>query len=183
MTYLAFTVGLIGGSVLFLTALRKIIEPQQTAAQVWKPAYVRGVPATAAIVVVGTAEAVIAVISFVPIVPRQAAIAAIAVLAVAVTTYGLLALQNFGTCGCGSAMPEVLTKRALFSRNAILFSSLAVSAGFGPSMSSLESNAAVYSLSAILACYVVVGALAVRSRWRVVSPGPKRVASITFAED
>lgn len=183
MTYVAFAVGLLAGSVLFLTALRKILEPERAVARAWKPDYVRGATAKAAIAIVGTVEAIVAVVAFVPIVPPPAAITAIAILASGVTAYGVLALKNLGTCGCGSALPDVLTKRALFGRNAILFGGLTVGAAVGPSMNALESDAAGYSLSAILALYVVVvGAMVVRSRWRAAPPGPSGTASSTAGD-
>lgn len=172
MTYVAFAVGLLAGSVLFLAGLQKLIDPERAAARAWRPASVGDRTTIAAMLCVGIIETTVALMGFVPIAPRPLAITMTVLLALSVSAYGLLALRYLGTCGCGAAVPDVSTKRALFGRNAALFGALLVGTALGPSTGDLKANGAGYALAGITAFYIVAaGIITTRSRSPHVLPG------------
>jgi len=160
MSYLAFALGTMAGAVLFLSGIGKLFAAERATARAWVPDVVGRRAALVGIWSVGLAETLVALTGCVPM-PAFAAVSGAALLGILLTVYGILALRALGSCGCGGAVPDVFTLRALLLRNGALFGALLVGAVLGPTAADVETNPAGYAVAAIGALYASLAAAVV----------------------
>jgi hypothetical protein len=142
----AFVIRDAAAAVLFAMALGKIITPRVTAIEAWRPPGISAELAPAVIIALAVTEMTLAVTVLLAPAPAWVTVLPIVIFFGLVTSYGLAAITQTGSCVCGGGAAAQIRKSALIRRNALICLAATVGVTLGPSLHTLQAHSTRYAL-------------------------------------